>query len=195
MHSAHQSDSRHRYLLGKPIYIWMNGGGEARPDQCTDIDKRSHARRLYSFWTHSLSLSLSPSEKIRNRDELLSKVCGCICVCRWQKRHCSVLADTTDRASREWIGEKGSRDTYKRHRLPPQSSVMVCEGSTSIKKIPPVAARWTAAAACTARHLLTPWSTSNYNDALTLSFCELQHPLAVSNTQTDTQHSYPRTHA
>ena len=33
---------------------------------------------------------------------------------------------------------------------------------------------------------LSPWSTPNYTDALTLSFCGLQH--------TDTEHSYAQMH-
>ncbi|KAM7406022.1 hypothetical protein PAMP_000428 [Pampus punctatissimus] len=71
-HSAHQSDSRHRYLLGKPIYIWTNGGEEARPDQYTDIDTL-HAAMQGDYSPSELILSLD--EKIKNLDELLSKVC------------------------------------------------------------------------------------------------------------------------
>lgn len=118
-HSAHQSDWRHWYLLRKPIYIWMNGGGEARPDQCTDIDTRSHARSRHS-WTHSLS-------KIRNWDELLSKVCVRVTlwVCGRQKRHCNSLADRRERRERRY-----------RHRLPPQRSVMVWEEHVNNKYLP-----------------------------------------------------------
>lgn len=118
-HSAHQSDWRHWYLLRKPIYIWMNGGGEARPDRCTDIDTSSHARSRHS-WTHSLS-------KIRNWDELLSKVCVCVTlwVCGRQKRHCNSLADSRERRERRY-----------RHRLPPQRSVMVWEEHVNNKYLP-----------------------------------------------------------
>lgn len=127
-HSAHQSDSRHRYLLGKPIYIWTNGGGEARPDQCKDIDTRSHARRLLNSFSPSLQrLGIEMNCWVRR---------VFVCACEWQKRHCNTLADTTDRAGRKRREEGGSGDTQYRHRLPPQSSVMVWGEHVNNKYLP-----------------------------------------------------------
>lgn len=81
---------------GEPIYIWTNGGGEARPDQCTDIDTRSRARRLHSFWTHSLSLSM------KRLGIKMNCWVRCVCVCVDDKRHHGWSREKEERRRKEW---------------------------------------------------------------------------------------------
>lgn len=132
--------------------------------------------------------SFSLTEKIRNWDELLSKVCVCVymCVCMDDKR------DTVTRWQIVQIQQRHrpKRAEMLRPRLPPRSWVTVWKHLVNNKYVP-ITPHELLLQACAAPHLPTPSNTWNYHGALTPSRWTTAYADCINNNE-DLQHSYVR---